>query len=203
MGGAGDPGEGERVALRVCGGEGVEPVCIRGYGDCHKGRSGREIDLRYIGHCYRHHPTDGVDTIGNRVGKGIRAEVIGSRGVGKAPVRSDGKRSVAWLSGLGVAEGLAFLVGGGKRAVVDRIFGHGERQKGRDRRIIAQQQMHRPGKSKAGRWGCRRGLGNRRNGMISRTQGGPAGRNQQHQHERGKKVQPSPFTGLDGLAASG
>ena len=97
---------------------------------------------------------------------------------------------MAGLSRLGVAEGLALLVSGGKRAVVDRIFGHGESQKGRDGRIVAQQQMHRANKDwRAGRWGC--------------TQGGPAGRNQQHQHERGKKMQPSPFTGLDGLAASG
>ena len=97
---------------------------------------------------------------------------------------------MAGLSSLGVAEGILFLVSGGKRAVVDRIFGHGERREGRDRRLVVQQQMHRANKDwRAGRWGC--------------TQGRPAGRNQQHQHKRGKKVQPPPFTGRDDLAASG
>ena len=131
-----------------------------------------------------------MDAIGNRVVKGVRAEVIGSRGVGEAPISIDGKGAMAGFSYLGVAEGLAFQVGGGEGAVVDRIFVHGESQKGRDRRLVAQQQMHRANKDwRAGRWGC--------------TQGGPAGRNQQHQHERGNKMQPSPFTERDGLAASG
>ncbi|MBA3008618.1 MAG: hypothetical protein FP810_19015 [Desulfocapsa sp.] len=79
-----------------------------------------------------------MDAIGNRVGKGVRAEVIGSRGVGEAPVSIDGKCAMAGLSRLGKDEGLALLVCCGKRAVVDRIFGHGERQKGRDGRIVAQ-----------------------------------------------------------------